>query len=107
VRRSSEFTSIVRSGARARAGALVVHQLGGIESGARPRVGFVVSKAVGNSVTRHRVVRRLRAQTAARLDRLPSGSGTVVRALPAAAGAASSELGSALDRALAKLAGAR
>lgn len=65
-----------------------------------PRVGFVVSKAVGGSVVRHRVVRRLRALAAARIDRLPAGCDLVVRAQPAAAQASSASLGAALDRAL-------
>lgn len=65
-----------------------------------PRVGFVVSKAVGNSVVRHRVIRRLRAQVADRLELLPAGTDVVVRAQPAAAAASSAELGVALDRAL-------
>ncbi|MGC5585606.1 ribonuclease P protein component [Ornithinimicrobium sp. W1665] len=65
-----------------------------------PRVGFVVSKAVGNSVVRHRVVRRLRALVAHRLDRLPPGWDLVVRAQPPASTATSASLGVDLDRAL-------
>lgn len=65
-----------------------------------PRVGFVVSRGVGNSVVRHRVVRRLRALVAARLSRVPAGTDLVVRAQPPAARADSTELGAALDRAL-------
>lgn len=68
-----------------------------------PRVGFVVSKAVGNSVVRHRVVRRLRALVAARLETLPAGADLVVRAQPAAAGASSAELAAALDASLTKV----
>jgi ribonuclease P protein component len=67
------------------------------------RVGFVVSKAVGNSVVRHRVTRRLRALVADRLGTLPAGCALVIRALPAAAGATSSELGADLDGALRRL----
>lgn len=65
-----------------------------------PRVGFVVSRAVGNSVVRHRVVRRLRAQVAERTPRLPAGADLVVRARPEAALASSAQLGSDLDHAL-------
>ncbi|MDO5535815.1 MAG: ribonuclease P protein component [Propionibacteriaceae bacterium] len=68
-----------------------------------PRVGFVVSKAVGGSVVRHRVVRRLRAQMAERIERLHPGTDLVVRARPAAAGAASGALGEALDHALGRI----
>jgi ribonuclease P protein component len=55
-------------------------------------------------VVRHRVSRRLRALMVTRLDALPSGSGTVIRALPDAAQASSVELGADLDAALGRLA---
>jgi ribonuclease P protein component len=67
------------------------------------RVGFVVSKAVGNSVVRHRVSRRLRHLMAERIGTLPAGCALVIRALPASAGASSSELGADLDGALRRL----
>ena len=67
------------------------------------RVGFVVSKAVGNSVVRHRVSRQLRHLMADRIGTLPAGCALVVRALPASAGASSSELGADLDGALRRL----
>ena len=66
-----------------------------------PVVGLVVSKAVGNAVTRNRVKRRLRALVTARLAAVPDGALLVVRAQPAAADASSGELGRDLDRALA------
>ena len=65
-----------------------------------PRVGVVVSKAVGNAVVRNRVKRRLRAQVAPLLATVPPGTDLVLRANPAAAGAASREIGEALARAL-------
>ena len=49
------------------------------------RFGFVVSKAVGNAVTRNLVKRRMRAAGAAALVTLPVGADVVVRALPASA----------------------
>jgi ribonuclease P protein component len=69
------------------------------------RVGFVVSNAVGGAVVRNTVKRRLRAQVAARLGAIPGGTDLVVRALPAAAGATSAELGSHLDRQIARVVG--
>jgi ribonuclease P protein component len=66
------------------------------ETGA-PRAGLVVSKAVGGSVVRHRVSRRLRHLLAPRLAELPPGAMVVVRALPLAAEATSAELGGDLD----------
>lgn len=64
------------------------------------RVGFVVSKAVGNAVVRHRTQRRLRAIMAARLPALPSGVDVVVRAQQAAATATSAELDIAVSQLL-------
>ena len=68
-----------------------------------PRVGFVVSKAVGNSVVRHRVVRRLRHVVRDRLGTVRPGCTLVVRALPSAATAASADLGGDIDSAIRRL----
>lgn len=68
------------------------------------RAGFVVGKAVGNSVVRHRVTRRLRAIVGAELHRLPPTADLVVRARPEAATAPSAvlhrDLSAVLDRLL-------
>jgi ribonuclease P protein component len=63
----------------------------------RPRFGLVVSKAVGGSVVRHRVSRRIRHSIAASLSEWDAaGFDVVVRALPAAATASSHEIASDL-----------
>ena len=64
------------------------------------RIGFVVSKAVGNSVVRNRVQRRLRHLAREHLASLPGSAVLVVRALPAAAAASGAELGADLARSL-------
>lgn len=64
------------------------------------RVGLVVSKAVGQAVTRTRVKRRLRAQMAQILPAVPQGTDIVIRANPASAEADSQELGAALRHCL-------
>lgn len=110
LRRSSDFSSAVRAGARVRNGRVVVHQAVRVGDGsddATPRVGLIVGRGVGVSVVRHRVSRRLRAQLAMRVQRLPEKTNTVVRALPSAARATSVELGRDIDRALTTLAGRR
>lgn len=67
------------------------------------QVGFTVSKAVGNAVTRNRVKRRLRHLTREHLlalEGLPGRAALVVRALPAAADASYAALGADLGRTL-------
>ena len=86
MRNGSDFTVAVRGGRRAGRRTLVVH-LSRARTEAPTRVGFVVSKAVGNSVVRNRVKRQLRHIASDRIGTLPSGSSLVVRANPAAAGA--------------------
>ncbi|WP_184810884.1 ribonuclease P protein component [Actinophytocola algeriensis] len=115
---SDNFRLVTRKGRRAGRPRLVVHAITAEEvagfgvpkvdpvmtdAGAVPRVGFVVSKAVGNSVVRHRVARRLRHVVRDRLGTVRPGCTLVVRALPSAASAASAELGGDIDSALRRL----
>ena len=87
-----------------RCGSVVVYLLTDPAQSAGPRqAGLVVGKAVGGSVVRHQVSRRLRAQLRDRLDRIPNGAKLVVRALPETATAPSAVLGRDLGRALDKL----
>jgi ribonuclease P protein component len=67
-------------------------------------VGFVVSKAVGNAVTRNRVKRRLRHLVREQLDALPQPGALVVRALPDSSGASGAELAADLTRCLRRVA---
>ncbi|MET8265006.1 ribonuclease P protein component [Micromonospora arida] len=120
LRRSTDFAAAVRGGRRAGRGAVVVHLAVPVtvdpstptspepvrdnsaeQSSVPSRAGFVVSKAVGNAVTRNRVRRRLRALVRERLTDLPAGSTLVVRALPAAAQASYPRLATDLDAAIA------
>jgi ribonuclease P protein component len=82
---------------------IVVHLGTDPGTGRPPRAGLVVGKAVGNAVHRNRVKRRLRHLLRDRLPGLPDEAALVVRALPPAATASSTELGAALDRALSRL----
>jgi ribonuclease P protein component len=102
LRRSADFAAAIRGGRRAGRETLVVHLL--IDEPAfasTARAGFVVSKAVGNSVVRNRVQRRLRHLVRPLLDDLPAGATVVVRALPPSAGATSTALATDLESALA------
>jgi ribonuclease P protein component len=99
---SQGFAQSIRRGRRAGTRTVVLH-LAAPAAGTAPaqvRVGFVVSKAVGNAVKRNKVKRRLRDLAQARLDMLPASSVLVARALPAAAEASYAELARDFDVAL-------
>ena len=98
---SAGFTTATRTGRRAGTRTLVAHLAA--EPAPAPQVGFVVSKAVGNAVTRNRVKRRLRHLVRERLGALPPESLLVVRALPASAAASYLGLGRDLDTVLSRL----
>lgn len=102
---SEEFRQTIRKGNRAGGGTVVVHVLGPnpdtIASFA-PRFGLVVSKAVGNAVTRHAISRKLRHILLDLVPEVPYGSLVVVRALPKAALASSKELSADVQRAYRK-----
>jgi ribonuclease P protein component len=99
---SARFSHAIRTGRRAGSDTLVLHLARADEAGT-PRIGFVVSRAVGNAVTRNRVKRRLRELVRVRRDSLPTGSVLVVRALPPCARASYEELGSDLARCLSRV----
>jgi ribonuclease P protein component len=103
------FAPAIRRGRRAGTRTLVLHldlsPEETNEAGAAPRVGFVVSKAVGPAVARNKVKRRLRHLARERLSSLPGSAVLVVRALPPAATASYDDLGHDLDRALGRLLG--
>ena len=103
LRRRLDFETAIRHGRRAGRSLLVVHLAVPAMAptpGEPVRAGFTVNRAVGSSVQRHAVVRRLRHLMRRHLESLPPGSLLVVRALPAAAEATSQELDADLDSAL-------
>ena len=106
LRRSADFSEVVRRGRRASRPLLTVHLLHGASAvdpsraTAPAQAGLVVSKAVGGSVVRSRTSRRLRHLLRERLPGLPGGARLVVRAAPAAGTASSAALGADLDAAL-------
>jgi len=136
MRSSKDFRLTTRRGVRASRATLVVHAANladvraSLSKGAEvstgdagPRIGFVVSGAVGNAVIRNRVKRRLRHLAAAQVADTPGGIGPggigpgrigpgrigiVVRALPRAVSDPAelrSDFGSAWHDAVSRLTG--
>lgn len=105
MRHSGDFARAIRSGSRSGSQHLVVHLLvprpdHHDPTSAPAKVGFVVSKAVGNAVQRNLVKRRLRDLMRDPVNDLPDGALAVVRALPSASGASYAELSDAVVRSI-------
>src|SRR5829696_7010130 len=111
---SKDFRRTTRRGLRVSRPTLIVHAVRAPEDVASttdagrpgPRIGFVVSGALGNAVTRNRVRRRLRHLAASHVADTPAGMDLVVRALPRAATApaeVSEDLGSAWHEVVSRL----
>jgi len=106
MRSPEEFKRTMRSGRRAGGATLSGHLLltaGAVPEDTKPKVGLVVSRAVGSAVVRNRVKRRLRELMRGRVAALPGGSLLVLRAHPAAAGARQADLAADLDLVLGRL----
>jgi len=109
MRHSTEFQAAIK-GRRAGRPTLVAHlavpaadsrETGASQHGpfdlSAPRIGFIVSRAVGGAVTRNRVRRRLRHLVGPYVATLPAGSLLVIRALPSAGSARTEALGRDVD----------
>jgi ribonuclease P protein component len=102
LRTAADFRETTRRGVKAARGSVVVYltvaagaavqetleagdgPAGKATSDVEPRVGVIVTKAVGGAVERHRAARRIRGAVRPLLGELPRGARMVVRALPGA-----------------------
>jgi ribonuclease P protein component len=105
IAKGADYRLAVRRGVRASAANTITY-VRRTSVDAPNRFGFIVSKAVGNAVTRNTVRRRLKAIAREQLPGLSPGHDIVVRALPASAQAPWTTLQSEIRRAVDKV-GAR
>ena len=82
--RAEDYRGTVRRGRRITTPSLVAYVLRRADD-TPVRFGFIVSKAVGNAVTRNRVRRRLKAASFELLETITPGTDIVMRALPGSA----------------------
>ena len=101
--RSTEFGVTVSHGAKAAQPDLVLYTWFDETGEPGPRIGLVVSKAVGNAVQRHRVSRRLRHAARTMLGDLDPADRVVIRALPSSRNAISPRLEQELRTALQRI----
>lgn len=99
VTRGEDYRQTVRAGRRV-GGALCITHAVLRSSGGDARFGFIISKAVGNAVTRNRVRRRMKSIVERRLREGMTGVDVVFRALPASADATFAELDREINVAL-------
>ena len=108
LRTATDFSTTVRSGVRNGRRNVVLYTAA-IAADEPSRIGFIVSKSVGNAVVRNLVKRRLREAGAASLREHGTGFAIVVRALPASATASWDQLlsdyNAALESTMTRLAG--
>jgi ribonuclease P protein component len=108
LRTATDFSTTVRSGVRNGRRNVVLYAAA-IAADEPSRIGFIVSKGVGNAVVRNLVKRRLREAGAASLREYGTGFAIVVRALPASASASWDQLlsdyNAALESTMARLGG--
>jgi len=102
ITRASDFRATVRNGRRTGTPNAVVYVAARAQPGPT-RFGFIVSKAVGNSVVRHRVTRRLRAIGHDLLSTVPEDRDVIIRSLPGSGEVAWVTLHDDVARALAKV----
>lgn len=91
INKPADFRRVMNKGVRTTATHVIVN-IRATKGGAPTRVGFVVSKAVGNAVARNVVKRRLREAGAEFVKTYPTGFEVVARPRENAEGATFAEL---------------
>ena len=81
LRSSKDFARVTKTGHRATTASLVIYLKEDQSLQAEPQIGLIVSKAIGGSVTRHRIARQLRHSARELLTTIPPHSQMVVRAI--------------------------
>ncbi|HEY9313600.1 MAG TPA: ribonuclease P protein component [Williamsia sp.] len=106
ITRRSDFTRTLKNGVRVGRRDVVAHVFRpshpDLVTTGGPRIGLIVGKSVGNSVTRHAVSRRLRAASQLLLADCDPSTMVVVRALPGSATCSEPELEQQLVGAVSK-----
>jgi len=104
LRNSSDFSRTTKTGHRATSPHLVLYFLSSAQnhdSGA-PKLGLIINKSIGGSVTRHQIARQLRHIARERINTFPENTHMVIRVLKKC-DSYQAELNEAFDKALTRL----
>jgi len=102
--RSTEFDVTVKHGIRAVQPDLVVYaHRGNANEHEAPKVGLIISRAVGSAVQRHQLARRLRHVARGLVDGLERSERVVIRALPSSRDVGSARLAEELRAGLQRI----
>ncbi len=100
VTRGDDYRHIVRKGNRVGGANCITHAVLYVDEDRPARFGFIVSKAVGNAVTRNLIRRRMKSIVEKRLRDGFTGADVVFRVLPGAADIPFEQLQRETNRAL-------
>ncbi|WP_075201202.1 ribonuclease P protein component [Leucobacter japonicus] len=103
VTRGEDYRRTLRAGRRVGGALCITHAVLRSGEDTPARYGFIISKAVGNAVTRNRVRRRMKTVVERQIAGGATGIDVVFRALPAAADASFAELEHEMTRAIARI----
>ena len=101
--RGEDYRRIVRSRNRVGGANSITHAVSRVSPDDPARFGFIVSKAVGNAVTRNLVRRRMKSIVETQINNGFMGYDVVFRLLPSASGADFSDLETEVSRALERI----
>jgi ribonuclease P protein component len=83
LRSSKDFARVTKTGHRATTASLVLYLKNDQTFQSEPQIGLIVSKAIGGSVIRHSVARKLRHASRGLLPLIPQHSQLVIRVIGA------------------------
>lgn len=79
---SADFARATKSGTRVTTENFVGYlYISPVTNNDHPKCGLIINKAIGGSVARHKLARKIRHAIAPELNKLPTGSLLVIRAL--------------------------
>ena len=100
LRVGTDFNRITKTGVRINSENLVIYAA--LEGDDQPKIGFIVNRSVGGSVTRHLVTRKLRHNFASHVKDLPNKTMLVVRVLKQQSDY-TTEVATSIEKTIAKL----